>query len=204
MLLDLHVHTSRYSRSCSILQPAEIAPRIKAAGLDGFCITEHDLGWSQGELDSLRDDPAADGLVILAGREVVCQEGHVLVFGLQGRPPANLPAGRLVELVHQAGGACVLAHPFRYGRGLEEEPERLRELWSLFDAVEALTPSHLPAENRRALELVRELGLPAAAGSDAHSVESLGHWATSFPEPFSDLAGLIEALRAGRCSPLKT
>ncbi len=201
MLLDLHIHTSRYSRSCSVLGVREIAPRIRRAGLDGFCITEHDVAWSKVEIESLAAEDDSRGLVILTGREATCREGHVLIFGLKKRPPVNLPAAELTAWVRDRDGVSVLAHPFRFGAGLNDDPERVYRLWSLFDAVEALTPSHLPEENERALALGERFGSTLVAGSDAHTTEHLGDWATEFSCPIRDLGDLIEAIRRGACRP---
>ncbi|MBW1712667.1 MAG: hypothetical protein JRJ59_05935, partial [Deltaproteobacteria bacterium] len=111
------------------------------------------------------------------------------------------PAAQLVAQVRTAGGAAVLAHPLRYGQGMTDNPSQLAEIWRLFDAVEVWTPSHRPEENCRAFELARRFGLAATAGSDAHTTEPLGRWATRFEEPLRDNPDLIAALRAGRCSP---
>lgn len=202
MLIDLHIHTSRYSRSCSVLNPRQIGPILRAAGLDGFCITEHDVTWSEVELDSLAaEKEAGGGLLILTGREVVCQEGHVLIFGLAKRPPLNLGAAELTELVRRGGGVSLLAHPLRFGFGLKEDEGRLVALWRLFDAVEVWTPSHRPEENEAAFALAAKYGLPAVAGSDAHTTEELGRWATRFNAPLSGLADLIASLRQGQVLP---
>ena len=202
MLLDLHIHTSRYSRSCSVLNPRQIGPIVRAAGLDGFCITEHDVAWSEVELDSLAaEEEAGCGLLILTGREVVCQEGHVLIFGLAKRPPVNLPAAELAGIVRGAGGATILAHPLRFGFGLSQDESRLVELWRLFDAVEVWTPSHRPEENEAAFALAARHGLPAVAGSDAHTTEELGRWAARIDRPLAGLTDLIASLRQGRCQP---
>ena len=205
MLIDLHVHTTRYSRSCSVLNPRQIEPIVRAAGLDGFCITEHDVAWSEKEIDSLAaENETGVGLLILTGREVVCQEGHVLIFGLTKQPPVDLPAAELTGLVRRAGGACVLAHPLRYGFGLNQGEDRLVELWRLFDAVEVWTPSHRPEENEAAFELAAKHDLVAVASSDAHTTEELGRWAARFDRPVASLADLIDSLRQGRVRPWRS
>jgi len=205
MLIDLHVHTNRYSSFCSVLNPRQIEPIVRAAGLDGFCITEHDAAWSEVEIDSLTaEEKAGGGLLILAGREVVCQEGHVLIFGLTKQPPVNLPAVELTGLARRAGGASVLAHPLRFDFGLSQGEDRLVELWRLFDAVEVWTPSHRPEENEAAFGLAAKHSLPATASSDAHTTKELGRWAARFDRPVASLADLIDSLRQGRVRPWRS
>ncbi len=45
MLIDIHIHTTRYSE-CSSLHPVDMAVAAKEAGLDGICLTEHQTVWS--------------------------------------------------------------------------------------------------------------------------------------------------------------
>jgi hypothetical protein len=54
MIINRPLRASRSSRSCSLLPPAEIAPAQRRDGLDGFCLTDHDQGWSEPGLVELR------------------------------------------------------------------------------------------------------------------------------------------------------
>jgi predicted metal-dependent phosphoesterase TrpH len=84
VLIDLHVHTTRYSPGCSVLDPLDLVPAAKDMGLDGVAITDHNSRWDSAELDRLQ----GQGVFVATGREVDCAYGlHVLVFGLKGRMP---------------------------------------------------------------------------------------------------------------------
>ena len=48
MLLDIHVHTSKYS-PCSTINLIDAVLKAREVGLDGICVTDHDT-------DSIRDD----------------------------------------------------------------------------------------------------------------------------------------------------
>ena len=197
MRIDLHVHTSRYSRSCSVLEPFQLARAAKAAGLDGLVITEHQCRWSAGELANLE----AGGLALFAGREVDLGNVHVLLIGAPGPPPPAKEPAELAQAVRELGGATVLAHPLRYGRGLELSPRKLAPLWGLFDGVEALAGSHSPEENQAALAVCRELGLRPTGGSDAHHASEVGRFYTELGSPVHSEAELAQALRQGDFAP---
>src|SRR5262249_45452842 len=113
MKFDLHMHTTRHSPD-SLMDPLVLVRRAQQLGLDGVVITEHDWLWTEEELEELRQ--AAPGLVVLAGIEVSCKEGHFLTYGVQN--PFSLKYGmRAAELcreIHRQGGAVVAAHPFRW------------------------------------------------------------------------------------------
>ena len=71
-----------------------------------------------------------------------------------------------VELIHAAGGAAVLAHPFW---DLDERDEVLSLIEELpFDGIEVFYPSHTRDQVEFLLGVCRERGLVATASSDWH------------------------------------
>ncbi|MGK2966635.1 MAG: PHP-associated domain-containing protein, partial [Tepidiformaceae bacterium] len=125
----------------------------------------------------------------------------------------------LREIVDDAGGVMISAHPFRYfpgpwsllfpwirawGAHSEEIVFEIQELaqhpvFALADAVETLNMGSTMDQNRWAFEVARLLGLPTVGGSDAHGKRFLGRHATRFFDTIEDEASLIAAIRAGRC-----
>ena len=71
-----------------------------------------------------------------------------------------------VDLIHQAGGVAVLAHPFWD----LDEPATVRDLVEELDleGVEVFYPSHTREQAGFLLDLCRERGLSATASSDYH------------------------------------
>lgn len=208
MLIDLHTHTHPISRD-SALEPDELVEAAKEAGLDGICLTEHDFFWDAEKACELgrRHD-----FLVIPGVEVNTEHGHVLVFGLERFVFGMHRLRELAALVEGAGGATIAGHPYR--RHLPFEL-RHRGDWSEVlekavanpayeqaDAVEAYNGRGTPRQNQFSLELCGRLGLPAAAGSDAHSREDVGACATEFDARISGLADLIRELKAGRFRPV--
>ena len=79
-------------------------------------------------------------------------------------------AEEAVELIHDAGGVAVVAHPYWD----VSEPAQVRDLVESLvrdvslDGVETFYPPHTAEQTRHCLELCDELGLVATASSDFH------------------------------------
>ena len=79
-------------------------------------------------------------------------------------------ADQAVELIHEAGGAAVVAHPYWDVKDPGQVRDLLESLQSDvgLDGVEAFYPSHDEAQTRHCVELCAELGLTPTASSDYH------------------------------------
>ena len=49
MIVDLHVHTSRYS-GCGKSTPEEMVAAAQAAGIEAMVLTEHHIIWPEDEV----------------------------------------------------------------------------------------------------------------------------------------------------------
>jgi len=196
MRIDLHVHT-RVSSPCSTIDPRDLIPWARRAGLDGLCITEHEeslgaqVAWELGQ---------SEGFPVFRGMEVYTDAGDVLVFGLYEDPPHWItPVVELVQWVEEAGGVIIPAHPCRGSDDLHarygQEPAELLMRSSV--AVETLNGGSSPANNLLAERLRERYGLFAVGGSDAHYPMQLGRCYTVFDLPIADDRDLIRELRAG-------
>jgi predicted metal-dependent phosphoesterase TrpH len=194
MKFDLHIHTTRHSPD-SVMDPFDLLRRARQVGLDGVVITEHDWLWTEAELEELR--AAARGLVVLAGIEVSCREGHFLTYGV--RNPFALPHGigvsALCREVHRQGGAVVAAHPFRWGQPFEEI---LRVQQPELDGLELMTNNMDADCRRRAARIHRKKGFAGLGSSDAHAEDVVGLCYTEFADVIRDMDDLVAAIRARR------
>lgn len=190
MLIDIHVHTNRYS-PCGRATPEEMVARACAVGLDGMVITEHHIRWSAGELAMLQAQFPA--IKLFSGIEVSSPEmDDYLIYGVSDpdvwAPPID-PA-RLIPRVHAAGGVVILAHPYRYRpqapAGLDRYP---------VDGVEVMSNNILNHAHIPARALAARLGAFTTAASDAHRTETLGLYALKIKRPIDDDGDLVAALR---------
>ncbi len=197
MLIDMHIHTSRYSL-CSVLEPEDIVSRAESMGLDGIIITEHDYVWSEGEVESLKKGTGTD-LLIMRAQEVSSVDGHILVYGCNGRLD-HMETRDMLGIIHAAGGVAVPSHPFRFGDYPMDMAGAVPGL-AVYDAFEALNGNQDEEQNAFGLALWKGSGLVGTGGSDAHSGEMVGRFATEFDNPVFNMDDLINEIKAGRCRP---
>ncbi len=209
MLIDLHVHTTRYS-GCSSIEPADLVRHARKLPLGGIALTEHGILWPTDLLRALARDAAGEGLAIFAGQEVACYsregrfQGEFLVFGADRSLGSNRSAEDLVALVHGQGGVVIAAHPYKPSRtgtgyyGLGDGCLRLGP-----DAVELGHPDHETALLKNGARLLAAHGLPATGGSDAHTLSAVGAYVTEFTGEVADERDLIALIHAGRVRPLR-
>jgi predicted metal-dependent phosphoesterase TrpH len=193
MKFDLHMHTARHSPDADS-DPFELVQAALKAGLDGIVLTEHDYMWTEDELEELR--AAAPGLVILAGVEVTGRGGDMLCYGVSD--PSALPRGiewsKLTREVHRQGGACVAAHPNRWGQPFEK---LVREQMPELDGIEVMSNNMDADLRRRAAELLAKYPHFAQLGnSDSHQPATVGCCYTDFDAEIRTSADLVAAIRA--------
>jgi hypothetical protein len=81
------------------------------------------------EIQYLIESTGSDHLVILKGKEIVTSVGHVLLYNYDEEILRNDSLETLTKKVRNAGGAAVLAHPFRYGQKLKDSPDKIKRLF---------------------------------------------------------------------------
>lgn len=202
MLMDIHLHTIKYSW-CSSIEPHDAVKRALELNLDGIVLVEHDVLWKPEEILRLKEETQAGDLVILRGLEISCntkeglRHGHLLAFGYFNTPSYHrLSTSEIIESVHHAGGVVIAAHPFRGGFGFGDDIYQLD-----LDGIEVYHPQHDPPRVRRAEQACRDLNLPSTGGSDAHEVKEIGTYLTHFSSPISSEEDLVREIKEKRCRP---
>lgn len=200
MIIDMHVHTNRYS-SCSVIDPIDLVHQASNLRLSGIVIVEHYHMWSQEEIEELKRKTNNE-LLILRGQEVICSVGHLLVFGYYGELDENSATEEIVNKVHAVGGIVIMAHPFRNGNSLGENPQTLQDRFSCVDGIEVFNANQNRAENEYGRRVWQTLGIAGIGGSDAHSAEMVGRYLTRFENVIKDEDDLIAEIKGGRCEPM--
>ncbi len=201
MRIDLHVHT--YPRSqCSSVDPAELIKEAKNIGLDGFCLTEHQVLWDKNEIDELANE---EGIKIFRGNEITTAQGDVLVFGLEKDIKGIVTIKELHKEVVEAGAFSIAAHPYRgfkiFSIGQLElgvDQASRKKILKFVDAIEIRNGRVSKEENEMAEKIAEKFGLIGVAGSDAHINDALGTWIMDFENDINDEKELIEELKAER------
>ncbi len=202
MKIDLHVHTTRLSPD-SLMSPEEAILTAKKIGLDGICFTEHDRAWDLEEIEYLSktyDFP------VFRGVEVMVKEGgEILVFGLNINFRSVIDILTLREMVLQANGYMIAAHPFRgFPCNAITEFDKAAELvlkrpvFDKVDAIEGFNGRNMQGNNVFACQLAMKLRKNFSGGSDAHFQKELGKCVTIFKSSFNSEIDLLDELKAGR------
>lgn len=208
MLIDLHTHTYPLSHD-SLLSPDDLIAAAKGSHLDGVCLTEHDFFW---EHDKVAQLSRRHDFLVIPGIEVNTENGHVLVFGLERFAYGMHRMHELAQLVGEANGVMIAAHPYR-----RQLPFELRHdgdwgealvraaanpSYKQVDAIETHNGRGSERENQFSRELRDRLSLPALAGSDSHELKDVGRCATRFERQITGLDNLIVELKANRFAPI--
>ena len=196
MIIDLHFHTEGFS-PCSRIPLEKGVECARERGLDGICITEHDVLHRGSDIRGLE---RRYGIKIIIGVEILSREGDILCFGLEHIPAAGISASELTALLKAGGGASIAAHPFRNNnRGVGDLFAELRDL----TAVEAFNGNTTTENNAKAQALALAKGIPIVGGSDSHSLERIGCFATEFPGAIASAGELCKVLQSGDFGPVR-
>jgi predicted metal-dependent phosphoesterase TrpH len=208
----MHLHTVR-GASDSMLDPAVLVQEMDRVSLPAVNVTEHDRLWDRFELKRFREEHS--GLFINNGMEVSTDLGHIGAVGLDDYYPGMRRAEELRRILNDLGGYMIVNHPFRHffdpvhfmrqGKPpFSLTPEQAAELpvFQLVDAIEVLNGCNTPRENEFALRVARALGKPGVGGSDAHSQQGIGYFATAFTCEITDEAAFLRELHLGRFHPV--
>ena len=83
-----------------------------------------------------------------------------------------------IEMLHQAGGIAVFAHPGQLDPGMKVQPQIIRELVELkLDGLEIFYPGHTRKIQNRLKSLAKKYNLLATGGSDYHGGNRAGNLA---------------------------
>jgi len=194
MLIDMHIHTS--FSPCSIISIPYLLKRAQEVGLDGICITDHNTVASKYAFENISDNSE---LCVLVGIEYTTTKGDFLIFGPVDHIPEDLDAQHLIRWVHKQKGALIAAHPFRKYRSVDPHCLQISTI------IESINGRNLPHEDDLCKNWLQQYGngIKEIGGSDAHSLEEVGHVVTEFKNNIYNVDDLIHELHGKNYSPLR-
>ena len=188
--MDSHLHTVHSGDA--VTTPEQMLEAARSAALDVIAVTDHHVVAASQQMQELANDY---GVRVIVGEEIRTPLGEIIGLFLTERVPYVLPLTEAAARIRDQGGLVYAPHPFdpiRSGlgrRGLDQLADA-----GLLDIVEVYN-AKVPDEwvNEQAHALAIELGVPGAAGSDAHDPEGIG---AAFVEldDFDDRDGYLRAL----------
>ncbi len=207
MKCDLHVHTT-YSGMCTVPvlkricresynDPHEVYDTLKRRGMDLVTVTDHD---SIDAVEPLRYLPD-----FFLSEEVSCTTPrgthlHMGVYGISERDHMDLQLRRddlprLCAFLHQKRLLFSINHVFSSLTGPRTEAD-FDDFATNFPAVETRNGQMLEVANRYAAAFADRHDRIATAGSDAHTLASLGKTYTTVPGA-RNAAEFVEGLKRG-------
>ena len=187
--VDLHNHT-HYSPD-SILTPKQFVREVPRRRLDVVAVTDHNTIRGALAVRELADFP------VIVGEEVRSQDGEILGLFLSDEIPKGLSAGDTIARIKDQGAIVGVPHPFDSLRSALLEDTLLAYIDQI-DFIEGLNARMVfSSHNEKAREFAKDRGLPASAGSDAHSPWEVGRVWVEMPS-FEGAADFVTALRQGR------
>lgn len=187
---DLHIHTV-YSGDSRISLDRLVA-RCTELGINCIAVTDHNT--IEGALEVQGIAP----FKVIVGEEILTSSGEVMGYFLKEGIPRGLPVRDTVRLVREQGGLVCVPHPFDRMRGSTLRRHSLEEILPEVDIIETLNARALLRRcNLAAERCAVERGLPASAGSDAHTPGEIGSAYVEMPD-FEDAQGFLSALAKGK------
>ncbi len=194
VIIDLHNHAELSNPRAVSLGLADYIRGARAHGV-AVAITEHNRVYDRGGTHQ--------GVLVLPGMEVLNDYGDYLIFGAPEDAVERRDVFEFIDYVHAGGGIVVVAHPYHGSGVCRTAPDLADRIVAAADAVETLNANAAEESRRLAEDLAARLGKPATGGSDAHRPGEEFRTGTRFPDDIRDVAGLVKAVKAGRCRPIQ-
>ena len=186
------------------MEPELLLKTLHQRRLSGGVITDHDVLWTEEELNALIQSVAGESgdIRLYRGVEITADHAHLLAIGLEtlDETPPGISIERLIDVAAEQGAALVWAHPYLAYRTMRS-PELYPEIRSGIHALEVASSMTKGEDSRRGRRLARARGWFLVAGSDAHAPETIGAAVTEFPFLPRDEKALARAIIAGQCRP---
>ena len=188
----MHVHTF-YSYD-GLITPTQLVWQLKRKNLNGVAITDHDT--IKG-LQIFRKKLEKHGFLLIPGVEVTAKNAHIIGLNISENVPAGLGIEETVDLIHEAGGLAVAAHPTAVYRGWSTH------LFGKFDCIEVINASSFPFFFSAYLnrKIAQSFGIPGIAGSDAHYFREVGSAYTIIDVDDFSVDGILEAIKRKAVTP---
>ncbi len=212
-LYETHMHTSQAS-ACAHSTGAEMARAYKEKGYTGVIITDHfyngntavprEWPWDQwvegfckGYEDAKREGDKI-GLQVFFGWEYADHGPEFLTYGLGkdfllAHPDmVTWPIERYFQVVKEAGGFLVQAHPYRRASYIKE----VRTYEKYVDGIEVQNIGNSDVQfDLDAMRLAQENGLYQTAGSDEHDHRRFRGGGMAFPRKLEDIDDFVRAVK---------
>ncbi|RLI80071.1 PHP domain-containing protein [Archaeoglobales archaeon] len=163
-----HVHSNHSDGNNSVKEILDEAIKKK---IEIISITDHDtLNGSLEAIEIVNEEHLP--IIVIPGIEISTKNGHLLVYRIDREVEKGMEMAETIKAAKELGGFTVLTHPFEFYRHGCVKPNYFKHV----DAVEVFNAkSYL---NFLASYFANKYKKPIMAGSDAHSVYTIGYGLT--------------------------
>lgn len=206
-LIDLHIHTARYSPCAPTHDPEQLIYTLQEKALHGAVLSDHDQLWTVQEVEELlaqSEKGATESTRLYRGVEISTEHAHIVAIGMEDLrdTPPRVPLYRLVDVAREQGAALIWVHPYLNYRELlpPEQHTNIEKYAEGIHAVEVCSSVTRRDLSQRSQLLSEKWGWAPVGGSDAHSSEKVGVAVTAFSFLPKDEKELAKAIIDKKCS----
>ena len=187
---DLHVHTD-YSLDCGT--PLDrIIGRCIEKGINCVAIADH--GTAEGALKLQENAP----ITVIVAEEILTPDGEIMGMFLKESIPSGLSVAETISRIKAQDGLVCVPHPFDIFRNSALRNHIIEEIADQIDIIEVFNSRSLPPQqSAKARAFARKHNIIQGAGSDAHTLQEIGHAYVQMPE-FKGKEDFLEALAGGQ------
>ena len=216
---ETHIHTIEAS-ACSTTPAEDYIDYMIKCGYSGFIVTDHffngnscvpkDISWEKrieqycsGYEHALEAAKGTD-LTVMFGIEYNFQGDEYLLYGvdkewlLENDDIMEKTRHEVYDLVHEAGGIMIQAHPYRergYLSAIHLTP-------SVCDGAEVFNAGNPDYQNALGYQYAKDHDFLMAAGSDIHFFPIISMGGMSFPYKINSISEYVEAFMKGDGTPV--
>lgn len=200
--IDMHTHTRSSDGTGT---PSEIARAALVAGLDGICLTDHNITYATENLEVAKAC-RAEGLRVFHGCEYSSSDGHILVYGVDINDLGLGMYAPMQRVIHEAGahgGVAIPSHPFHgHKYTLGDGVFKMRGLVAL-ETMNGQNQVGRKQCDMHALAAAKDMKIKSVGGSDAHFPANTGCVYTEFEQDIVTARELVWALTHGWYNAVK-
>jgi predicted metal-dependent phosphoesterase TrpH len=208
MKFDLHIH-SCYSKNLSgekifgpssKSMPEDIIKTAICNKIGVIAVTDHDNVEGGLRTYELAQRKFKDDILVIPGVEVSSKDGHILAYNVYKDIPKGLPIEETLDLIDEAGGLAVAAHPFNLKYSINK---KLATKFKNRLAAYEISNSRSLA-NGRAMEYIKARNYAFTVGSDAHSLAEIGLCYGQLDQRVNDVREFWDAIQSKKVSFVHT
>ncbi|MDO8568013.1 MAG: PHP domain-containing protein, partial [Dehalococcoidales bacterium] len=193
---DLHIHTKYSMDSGTALE--DIISRCQKLEINCIAIADH--GTVTGALKMKSMAP----FYVIVAEEVLTPHGEIMGMFLKETIPSGLSVAETIAKIREQDGLVCIPHLFDTIRGSTLDNKTVEEIVEHIDAVEAFNSRSLLLNiSSKAEAFADKHHIAKSAGSDAHTINEIGHAYIEIPE-FTGKDDFLKSLVQGKISGHRT